>query len=96
MVKRQRHNVSYSVREEEQSKGYQSFVNPSPKFDKVFTVKYPERPHIFPQPFSFEEREKNKVTQKPAAEKVSNTGCGFIFILYLIIFLSFRLMFVCT
>ena len=49
------------------------FVNPMPYFDKMFEVKYAERQQVMPQPFSFEERERNQAVLKPASEEVS--GC---------------------
>ena len=42
---------------------------PLPNFDKVFAPQYPERSVVI-QPFSFEERDKNKTTHKTFVEKI--------------------------
>ena len=41
-----------------------------PNFDKMFQVNYPDRPMLVPQPFSFEEREKNKPSKKNSSNEV--------------------------
>ena len=77
LMKRRRHCSSSSIlgkedrRKEPETRGH--FVNPIPNFDKKFEVKYADREQVIPQPFSFEERERNKAILKPASEEVS--GC---------------------
>jgi len=50
-------------------------ARPAPKFDRVFKVKYPDRQPVVPQPFSFEERDKNK----PAKQEEVSGNCIKIF-----------------
>ena len=75
LMKRRRHCNSSSIlgkedrRKEPETRGH--FVNPIPNFDKKFEVKYADREQVILQPFSFEERERNKATPKPATEEVS-------------------------
>lgn len=44
-------------------------ANPLPNFDKVFAPQYPQR-MVMPQPFSFEERDKNKATRETLVQKI--------------------------
>ena len=43
-------------------------ANPVPNFDKVFEPQYPQR-MVVPEPFSFEERDKNKNTRETLVQK---------------------------
>ena len=73
-LKRHRHCTSSSVlwvKTEERNLKLVATFNPMPNFDNKFEVKYAERQQVMPQPFSFEERERNKATSKPATKEVS-------------------------
>ena len=68
-IKKRRRLDTAGKSDEEDPNCIQIKANPVPNFEKVFAPQYPQR-MVLPEPFSFEERDKNKNTKETLIQKI--------------------------
>ena len=66
---KKRQRLDTDGKSDKEEAGHVIKANPVPNFDKVFAPQYPQR-MVMPEPFSFEERDKNKKTRETLIQRI--------------------------